>query len=75
MSQDLDASRRHLIKMANQICANIPVRDDVAGQVAVHLRSFWTPAMRAEIEELARERPDDLVPEVHEALAELRRVA
>ena len=74
MSETLDYEEAHLIKMANQIAANIPTRVDVPAQIAGHFRSFWTPGMRTQIEELARERPEDLVPDVHEALGYLRSV-
>lgn len=74
MTEAMNYEKAHLIKMANQIAANIPIRRDIPEQIAGHLRNFWTPAMRAQIEELAREHPEDLVPNVHEALRYLRSV-
>ena len=72
MSQGLDYEQRHLVKMANQIAMNVPGRTNIASQVANHMRSFWTPVMRAEIWEIAREHPDELAADVHGALDQLR---
>jgi len=74
MSEGLDYEQRHLVKMANQIAMNVPGRTDIASQVARHMRSFWTPVMRAEIDEIAREHPDELAADVHGALDQLRAV-
>ena len=72
MSQRLDYEQRHLVKMANQIAMNVPGRTNIASQVANHMRSFWTPVMRAEIGEIARQHPDELAADVHGALDQLR---
>lgn len=72
MTSSLDHEQAHLIKMVNQIAENIPTRTDVPHQVATHLRSFWTPAMRAQVEELAREQPDEFLGDVQEAIELLR---
>lgn len=69
----LNYEQAHLVKMANQIAANVPNRSEVAEQVATHMRSFWTPEMRSDIEEIERDYPADLVPDVHVALEILRR--
>lgn len=69
----LNYEQAHLVKMANQIAANVPNRSKVAEQVATHMRSFWTPEMRRDIEEIERDYPADLVPDVHVALEILRR--
>ena len=69
----LNYEQAHLVKMANQIATNVPNRLEIAEQVATHMRSFWTPEMRRDIEEIERDYPDDLVPDVHAALAILRR--
>ena len=74
MSDSLDYEQRHLVKMANQIASNVPNRSDIAGQVAAHMRSFWTPVMRREIIEIARNHPDALAAEVHDALDQLQAV-
>jgi hypothetical protein len=61
----------HVVKMANQISANVPDRSRVAEQTATHLRSFWAPVM---IEELARcviAQPDIVTPDVVAALVQL----
>jgi len=38
-----------LIRMANQIAANLAHEDDPAGATAEHIRQFWDPRMRAAI--------------------------
>jgi len=46
----------HLIKMINQISANLGTtgeRNDVAAEVAVHIKKFWTPAMICNITDYA----------------------
>lgn len=73
MASDLNYEQAHLVKMINQIAANVPNRSEIAAQVATHLRSFWTPEMQFDIQEIARDYPDELVPAVHTALEILRR--
>lgn len=70
-----------LVLMANQIAANsryLPT-DQAAEMVAAHLRTFWSPVMRDELETVAAETEDDagltddpLVPVVRQALDLLR---
>jgi len=74
VSHDLDYEQAHLVKMANQIASNVPSRDDIAGQVANHLRTFWTPVMRADIIEIARSHPQELAAQVHDALERVQTV-
>jgi len=69
----LNYEQAHLVKMANQIAANVPNRAEVAEQVANHLRTFWTLEMRRDLQGIERDYPDDLVPDVHTALEILRR--
>lgn len=38
-----------LIRMANQIAANLAHEDDPAGATAEHIRQFWDPRMKAAI--------------------------
>ena len=61
----------HLIRMANQIAANVPDQTRAAEQTAAHLRAFWAPVMIADLAAAAREQPDLVVPAVREALATL----
>lgn len=70
---ELNYEQAHLVKMINQIAANVPNRHAVAQQVAAHMRNFWTPQMRSDLETIARDYPDAVVPEVHAALDSLRR--
>ena len=37
----------NLIRMANQIAANLQHEDDVPSAVAEHIRLFWDPRMKA----------------------------
>jgi hypothetical protein len=64
----LDVEQAHLVKMVNQIAANAPVPSTADSQVANHLRTFWTPAMRVELVDVAQRQPDLLRPEVLSAL-------
>lgn len=57
-----------LVLMANQIAANLAHTEDPAAATAEHIRSFWTPAMRATA--LATD-PASLSPVAREALARL----
>lgn len=70
----LDAQQAHLVKMANQIAANAPVPSASASQVATHLRTFWTPAMRADLTEVAKGHPGLLRADVISALESLASV-
>ena len=59
-----------LTRMARQITANnraLPP-DQAAVRVAGHLRTFWTPGMRRELEAYAAFSPDDCDPVVVAAL-------
>ena len=51
------AGDQHLVMMANQIAAFFATqpRGDAATAVADHLRSFWTPTMRARFITLKQE--------------------
>ena len=55
-----------LVKMANQIAANLDYRGDseevVAERVADHFRRFWDPLMRRELLEHSRQHGDELMP-------------
>lgn len=66
-----------LIRMANQIAANFAHHraDQAAGEVATHLRTFWSPAMRSDLAAwLASPGPDgdELHPLVVAALRSLQ---
>jgi formate dehydrogenase subunit delta len=53
-----------LIYMANQIARNLAAEggENAVDMVADHIRSFWDPAMRRNIIQLAADRPDALSP-------------
>lgn len=56
--------RDSLVRMANQIAANQGHLDDEAAAdvVATHLRQFWTPAMRRELQDAVAAGEVDLTP-------------
>lgn len=64
-----------LVYMANQIARNLASEgpERAAAMVADHIRSFWDPAMRARIGQLAAERPDALSPIAAAAIARIGR--
>ena len=70
--EGLTYEQAHLVKMANQIAVNIPRRDDIPARLAAHVRSFWTPAMLADLEFLTREQPDIFDADVRVAAELLR---
>lgn len=63
-----------LIRMTRQIAAfyePYPEAEAVAG-IATHLRSFWDPAMRAQLDALAETDPDRFAARVLAAVRSLR---
>jgi len=62
-----------LVYMANQIARNLAAEggDRATQMVADHIRSFWDPAMRQRIVELAADRPDALSPIAAAAVARI----
>ena len=66
-----------LVRMLNQISANFSYEDRTraAVDVALHLRSFWTPAMRDEIVEHLHAGATDLSEVSCLALAQLEQMA
>lgn len=65
------AQTDHLIKMINQIAANIPAEADsgrTAASVAAHIRRFWTPKMIRQIGEHLAGGENDLSPVAREAV-------
>lgn len=62
-----------LIRMANEIARNLRAQpgDQAVVATAEHLRSFWTPGMRASLIAHARAGGDGLDPIAAQALARL----
>ena len=63
-----------LVKMAEQITANMAYTDDealVAAKVADHLNRFWDPRMKHAIRAHAREHGDELSSALRSAIEEL----
>jgi hypothetical protein len=65
-----ESSVEHLVKMANQIVANVPALTPEARieNAAAHMRRFWTPVMTARLKEYARRGADGLSPEAVQAV-------
>ncbi|MDP6416243.1 MAG: formate dehydrogenase subunit delta [Gammaproteobacteria bacterium] len=69
-----DAELKHLIKMLNQISANLARGDSEeqdAARVADHVRRFWAPSMRAKIADYAALDEDALADLSKRAIAVL----
>lgn len=67
----------NLLKMAEQITANMAYTDDqavVAAKVADHLNRFWDPRMRTAIVDFAAAQPNQLSPPLQAAVALLHTV-
>lgn len=63
-----------LIRMAEQIAANMAYTDDqsvVAAKIADHLSRFWDPRMLSAIKEQAGSEPNSLSPVVLAAVSSL----
>ena len=61
-----------LARMANQIAKGLLGRRDVEAEVAAHLKSFWSPAMRRDLIDHAGDETLQLDPVVRAALNRLR---
>ena len=64
-----------LLKMAEQITANMAFTDDeqvVATRVADHLNRFWDPRMKASLKEYADSNTNELSPALQVAIVLLR---
>ena len=65
-----------LLKMAEQITANMAFTDDeevVSAKVSDHLNRFWDPRMKAAIIEYAAAEDSELSPVLRCAIDQLRR--
>lgn len=63
-----------LARMANQIATafgHLPL-DRAAGEVAMHIESFWDPRMRAQLDDIVQNGSGSLLPAVVEAAKRLR---
>lgn len=62
-----------LVRMANQIASNFAHHpsEQAIGEVAAHIKSFWTPTMRAELAEFAATDEHDLSPIARGAIEQL----
>ena len=63
----------HLVKMANQIAAGVPVAGSEAKveAMASHISKFWTPLMIKQIGEFTAVGGEGLTPVAAEAVAKL----
>ncbi len=62
----------HLVKMANDIAANLGFHEDAAVRIADHIQSFWTPRMRKLLLENAITDGNELSDELRPALKILK---
>ncbi len=63
-----------LLKMAEQITANMNYSDDealVAAKIADHLQRFWDPRMKTALIELFQQEPDSLSPLLQAAIVKM----
>lgn len=60
-----------LIRMVNQIDANIPFAGEKADVIATHLTKFWTPVMRQDIYAEVIKNPDNFSADVKAALQKM----
>jgi formate dehydrogenase subunit delta len=63
--------RQDLIRMANQVAQFFDSYPEGAAEVAKHLRSFWDPRMRRQLQDYADQPDDDLHPLVRQAIERL----
>jgi hypothetical protein len=63
----------HLVKMANQIAAGVPVASPEAKveSTASHINKFWTPLMKKHIAEFVNGGGEGLTPLAAQAVASL----
>ena len=64
----MSANLEPLIRMANQIAANLAHEDNPAAATADHIRQFWDPRMRREIVAHLEAGGAGLDPQVAEAI-------
>lgn len=62
-----------LVRMANQIASNFAHHppEQAVGEVAAHIRSFWTPSMRVELAEFVAADGHELNPLARSAIEQL----
>ncbi len=63
-----------LIKMAEQICRNIPNRSHVAQATSEHMKTFWAPAMIETLSDYAELHPHEVSADVRGALHQMKGV-
>ena len=70
-----DRSTEHLVKMVNQIAANVPAGSDAerAELTVAHVRRFWSTALRHRLLTVADASSFGFSPAAREALDRLRR--
>ena len=63
----------HLVKMANDIAANLSFQADPEERIADHINRFWAPRMRQLLIDHAAEVSDDLSDALMPAIQKIRR--
>ena len=62
----------HLVKMANDIAANLGFHEDAAARIADHIQRYWTPRMRKLLLEYANTDGSGLSDKLRPALKILK---
>lgn len=57
--------------MINQIDQNIPFAGEKSEVIAMHIKKFWTPQMRADIYQATQTSPDEFSADVRKAMQNL----
>jgi formate dehydrogenase subunit delta len=63
----------HLVSMANDIAANFSFHDDAISRTADHIRRFWAPRMRSQLQEYIEQGKQGLSKVALAAFDELRK--
>jgi hypothetical protein len=61
-----------LIKMAEQICRNIPDRAHVTSATSEHLKTFWAPAMIETLQTYAEAHPHEVSADIRGVLHQMK---
>lgn len=63
---------QHLVKMANDIAANLSFHADAEARIADHINRFWAPRMRRLLVDHAVDHAAELSPSLQSAIGKIR---
>ena len=63
---------QHLVKMANDIAANLSFHADAEDRIADHINRFWAPRMRGLLVDHAEGHAEELSAALRPAIAKIR---